>query len=101
MAKKKQYFMYGTIVSYQSYLDMRTLYVIDDVFDENSEIQGIFTGRDAEFIIIGKVLETIEDKDGNAHVVPELNEAQELVLRGMINQKYGIRGDYHYYFVKK
>lgn len=99
--KKNQYFMYGTIVSYQSYLDMRTLYVVEDVFNENSEIQGIFTGRDAEFLIIGKVLETVEDKDSNAHVVPQLNDAQELILRGVINQKYGIRGDYHYYFVKK
>lgn len=98
MGKKKQYFMYGTIVSYQSYLDMKTLYVVEDIFNENSEIQGIFTGRDAEFIIVGKVLESIE---GDTHAVPELNEAQELVLRGLINHKYGIRGEYHYYFVKK
>ena len=99
--KMNQYFMYGTVVLYQSYLDMRTLYVVEDVFKSNSEMQGIFTGRDAEFMIIGKVLETIEDSDSNAHVVPELNDAEELIIRGIIKQKYGVKGEFHYYFIRK
>lgn len=80
---------------------MRTLYKVEDVFKDDSEMQGIFTGRNSEFIIIGKVLESVDDNDSNTHVVPELNDAEELIIRGIIKQKYGITGEYHYYFIKK
>ena len=46
--KVKQYFMYGTIVSYNKYKDSIKNSVDDD-------IQGIFSGRDGKFIILGKV----------------------------------------------
>ena len=97
---KNQYFMYGTIVSYKAYLDLRTMCVVDDIFEPNNDIQGIFTGRDAEFIIVGKVLETKEN-NGDAHVVPELNDAEINIVRGLIKMKYGIQGEFHYYFVNK
>ena len=92
--------MYGTIVSYQAYLDMKTLYVVDDVLKGDDGIQGIFTGRDKEFMIIGQVLETVE-KQGDAEIIPELNPAQINIVQGMVNKKYGIVGDFHYYFIKK
>lgn len=98
--EKNQYFMYGTLVSYQAYLDLRTLYVLDDVFKPDNDIQGIFTGRDAEFIIVGRVLDTVED-DGKAQVIPELNDAEICVVRGLVEQKYGITGNFHYYFITK
>lgn len=97
---KNQYFMYGVIVSYQSYLNLRTTHVIDDVFKTDNNIQGIFTGRDAEFIIVGKVLDIVED-DGEAQIVPELNDTEICIIRRLVEQKYGIKGDFHYYFVKK
>ena len=98
--KKNQYFMYGVIVSYQAYLDLRTTHVVDDIFKPDNNIQGIFTGRDAEFIIIGKVLDTVED-DGEAQIIPELNDTEINIVRGLVRQKYGIGGEFHYYFVKK
>ena len=96
--KRNQYFMYGILVSYQAYLDIKTTHVIDDVLKGDDGIQGIFTGRDKEFMIIGQVLETVENKEG-AVVVPELNPAQISVVRGMVNKKYGIHGEFHYYFI--
>ena len=99
MAKKRnQYFMYGILVSYQAYLDLRTTHTVDDVLRGDDGIQGIFTGRDKEFMIVGQVLETVENED-EAIVVPELNPAQMNVVRGMVNKKYGMRGEFHYYFI--
>jgi len=100
MGTKNQYFMYGTIVSYKAYLDLKTMCVIEDVFNPDNNIQGIFTGRDAEFIIIGSVLDTVTD-DGEAQIIPELNDAEMCIVRGLVKQKYGITGDFYYYFVKK
>lgn len=97
----EQYFMYGVMVSYQSYLDMKTLYVVDDVFKCDEGIQGIFTGRGGDFMIIGQVLKTIEANDREAHVVPELNEANMSIIRGLVKKKYGYEGEFHYYFIKK
>lgn len=95
----KQYFMYGVLVSYQSYLDIKTTHEIDDVLKGDDNIRGIFSGRDKEFMIIGNVLETVENQD-EAIVVPELNETKEIFVKSMVNKKYGIYGEFKYYFIK-
>ena len=100
MNEKKEYFMYGILVSYQDYLDIKTTHVIDDVFKSNDNIQGIFTGKDAEFIIIGQVLDTVESKS-DAQIVPEISDTDMHMVKCLVNKKYGIYGEYHYYFVKK
>lgn len=98
--QRNQYFMYGIIIPFKTYLEMRATYVVDDIFNADNDIQGIFSGRDSEFIIIGSVLDVVED-NGEAQIVPELNDAEINIVRGLVKQKYGITGEYHYYFIKK
>jgi len=98
---KNQYFMYGILVPYKTYLDLKISHTIDDVLKGDDDIQGIFTGRDNDFMIIGRVLETIDSEDGDAHVVPELETSEESLIRVTIQEKFDISGEYHYYFVTK
>lgn len=91
--------MYGTLISYQKYLDIKTILSIDDVLKGDDKIQGIFTGRNGDFMIIGKVLETIEDND-EPLIVPELDETQEIFVKSMVNKRYKIHGEFHYYFIR-
>ena len=98
--KKNQYFMYGILMSYQAYLDLETGYTIEDVLKGDDGIQGIFTGRNGNFMIIGMVLDNIEN-DGKPQIVPELETAEESLVRVSVEEKYGISGEFHYYFVKK
>ena len=97
---KKQFFMYGTLMSHEAYLDLETGYSIEDVLKGDDGIQGIFTGRNGDFMIIGTVLETVENNK-EPHVVPELETAEESLIRVTIEEKYSIKGEYHYYFIRK
>jgi hypothetical protein len=95
----KQYFMYGIIISYQIYLDMETTNTIEDVLKSDNGIQGIFTGRNGEFIIVGTILETVKDNN-EPHVVPVLSDINMKILRNRILEKYGLKGEFNYYFIK-
>jgi hypothetical protein len=94
-----QYFMYGILVSHKTYLQLNTLHTIEDVLKGDDGIQGIFTGRNGNFMIIGTVLDSIEN-DGKPQIVPELETAEESLIRVSVEEKYGITGDFHYYFIK-
>lgn len=99
--KKTQYFIYGILVSYERYLEMETYNTIDDVLNGNDDIQGIFTGRDNNFMIIGKILKTIEPNDKEPYVVPELDDIELITIKTTINKKHKLHGEFHYYFVTK
>ncbi len=100
MTKNRQYFMYGILISFNSYLDTKTNQTLDDVLKGDDYIQGIFTGRNGDFMIIGQILEIVEDND-EPLIVPQLMSAEESLTRVTIEERYGIYGEFHYYFIKK
>ncbi len=93
--------MYGILLSYADYLEDNTINNIDDVLKEDDDFQGIFTGRSGDFIIVGKVLKTIDVNNCEPHIVPELAEIDEITIAKTIEEKYGFVGTFHYYFIKK
>lgn len=97
MTKKNQYFMYGILVSFEKYLEMDTGNTVEEVLKVDDGIQGIFSGRNGDFMIVGKVL-PIED-NGNAQVIPELDEIEIISVKTKVNKKYKLHGDFHYYFI--
>lgn len=97
MNKSNQYFMYGILVPFKQYLELDTGNTVEDVLKVNDGIQGIFTGRNNDFMIVGKVL-PVKD-DGNPQVVPELDEFEIIHIKTIVNQKYGLYGEFHYYFI--
>jgi hypothetical protein len=89
--KPIQYFMYGLLVLYKKYIEK---------FGElksNDDIHGIFRGRDGEFLIIGKVLEKINDDI--PIIVPKLEEVDKLIIEASVEKEFGFKGEFHYYFV--
>lgn len=94
-----RYFMYGILVPYSKYLEINTIHTIEDVLEGSDDIQGIFTGRDSDFMIIGKVIETVEND--NPHIIPELNDFEMNKIKNLVNEKYELSGEFHYYFVTK
>lgn len=88
-----QYFMYGLLVPYNKYKEK---------FGElksNDDIHGIFHGRDGEFLIIGKVLEKINNDI--PIVVPKLEEVDKLIIETSMEKEFGFKGEFYYYFVTK
>lgn len=96
----KQYFMYGILVSYSTYLEINENKTIEDVLKGDDGIQGIFTGRDGDFMIIGKVLGTVEDND-EPYVIPEIGINEQGEIEGSVYAQFGLEGDFHYYFIKQ
>lgn len=93
--------MYGILVSYNDYLDTKIGNTIEDFEKKCGDIQGIFTGRDGDFVIMGRVLETVNNESKEPLIVPELESAEESLIRVVIQEKFGVIGDFHYYFVIK
>jgi len=91
--------MYGILVPYSKYLEINTINTIEDVLEGSNDIQGIFTGRDSDFMIIGKVIETVEND--KPHIIPELNDFEMNKIKNLVNEKYELNGEFHYYFVTK
>ena len=92
--------MYGILVSYSTYLEINENKTIEDVLKGDDGIQGIFTGRDGDFMIIGKVLGTVEDND-EPYVIPEIGINEQGEIEGSVYAQFGLEGDFHYYFIKQ
>ena len=88
-------------MSYADYLNADTMNDVDDVLKADEDFQGIFTGRNGDFIIVGKVLKTIDENNGEPLIVPELANIDEIIIENTIGEKYGFKGMFHYYFIKK
>ena len=93
--------MYGILLSYDVYLETKTGETIKDVLENADDIEGIFTGRDGDFVIIGRILETVDSENTEPLVVPQLVAEDESLTRVTIEEKFGISGEFHYYFVIK
>jgi hypothetical protein len=92
--------MYGILVSYVEYLDTKTSNTIEQLLEKTDNVQGIFTGRYEDFVILGKILEYV-DGSKNPHLVPELSLHERMIIEKQINEKFGVTGEAHYYFIKK
>jgi len=95
-----QYFMYGVVVSYDEYLETKISNTIEELLKKGDDVQGIFTGRYDDFVIVGKILKYV-DGSKNPHIVPELNLHERMIIEKQIKDNFGITGESHYYFVKK
>lgn len=95
------YFMYGIVISYETYLDSKTGNTIDEVIINTKHVQGIFAGRDSDFVIVGKVLKEVTPETEEPHEVPVLTGTGEDMIEALVKEKFGITGDAHYYFVTR
>ena len=97
----KQYFMYGILVSYNTYLELNVNKTVEDVLKGDDGIQGIFTGRDGDFMIIGKVLGTVDEKNKEPYEVPEIDICEQGGIEGSVYAQFGLEGEFHHYFIRK
>jgi len=93
-----KFFMYGHLITFNDWLNKKGSYSIADSlnFDED-DIRGIFTGKDGKFIILGKVLDCVNDDA--PYVVPELDEVDKHIIRIGVKDKFDFEGEFNYYFV--
>ena len=107
MIKLEEYFVYGILVPYNWYLEWETktgrgfYHTFADFIGFNSEydIACLFDNRDGKFIIIGKILEKVNDN--NPIIIPILADVDMFLIRNSIKSFFGLEGEFHYYFVKK
>lgn len=97
----KGYFMYGIVVSYETYLDSKTGNTVEEVLINTQDVQGIFAGRDSDFVIVGTVLREVNPETEEPHEVPVMTRTGEAMIMEKVKKKFGITGDAHYYFVTR
>lgn len=93
MKEINQYIMYGVVVPYNKFNSNASI--------DNDEIQGIFSGRDGKFIILGKVLNQSKKYFGEdkPFEIPKLTIVDEDIIKSIVFDKYGITGKFNYYFI--
>ena len=64
-------------------------------------MQGIFAGRDSDFVIVGNVLREINSETEEPHEVPVMSRTGEAMVLDRVRAKFGITGDGHYHFVTR
>lgn len=97
----KGYFMYGIVVSYETYLNSKTGNIIEEHIINTEDVQGIFTRRDSEFVIVGRVLNEITPETEEPHEIPVMGKQDEQLIIADVKQRFGITGETHYYFITR
>ena len=97
----KGYFMYGVVVSYEKYMEADTGHTIEEVLINTNDVQGIFTGRDNDFVIVGQVLKEVNEETIEPHEVPVMFDWEEVLVKGRVNDKFGLEGEFHYYYITR
>jgi len=97
----KGYFMYGIVVSYDDYMDADSGNTIEEVIINTEHVQGIFAGRDSDFVIVGKVLKEVTPETAEPHEVPVMTRTGEAMVINDVKERFGISGEGHYYFVTR
>jgi hypothetical protein len=95
--RDNQYFMYGILIPYNKYKEWEEgtgrkfpIGVYGDIFC-------LFRSRDEKFLIIGK---KVKLNSYNSPIrVPELNEVEQMEVESSVEEKFGFKGDFHYYFI--
>ena len=114
-----QYFMYGIAVPYEWHREWedKTGKDFHETFEEfmsdsafSAEIKHkdgifcLFDGRDGRYIIIGNVLNKTDNQnpflgDDKPLKVPEIGEYERAMIEVNVERYFGLKGDFHYYFV--
>jgi len=97
----KGYFMYGIAVNFNDYLNAKIGNTIEEVIANTDEVQGIFAGRDSDFVIVGRVLKNVDEDTAEPHEVPVLDRWEEIVVLANVKKKFDISGEGHYYFITR
>ena len=97
----KGYFMYGIVLSYEKYLEADTGNTIEEFLINTHKVQGVFTGRDNKFVIVGVVLKEVTETTPEPHEVPVMNVWEEAVVAEDVKQEFGVNGDFHYYYITR
>ena len=105
--KLSEYFVYGILVPYNWYKEweeknhrnFHSAFADYIGFNAENDIACLFDNRDEKFIIIGKILEKVNND--NPIIIPELDDINMELIRYSIKSIFGLEGDFHYYFVKK
>jgi len=97
----KGYFMYGIVVSYATYLESKTGNTIEEFLINTEDVQGVFTGRDNDFVIVGKVLKEVNPETQDPHEVPVMTRTGERMVAADVEEKFGIAGEAHYYYITR
>ena len=97
----KGYFMYGIVLSYEKYLEANTGNTIEEVLINTHKVQGVFTGRDNKFVIVGIVLKEVTEKTLEPHEVPVMETWEESVVVEDVKMEFGVTGDFHYYYITR
>ena len=95
------YFMYGIVVSYETYLESKTGNTIEEVIINTEDVQGVFTGRDNNFVIVGKILKEVTPETEQPHEIPVMNRYDEDAIHAEVKQKFSIIGTGHYYYITR
>lgn len=68
----------------------------------DDDVHGIFRGRDGKFFILGKVLDSNtcfgQEKP---FVIPKLDQLDEIIVQSLVKNRFGVDGDFNYYFVTR
>ena len=93
--------MYGIVVGYKTYLESKTGNTIEEFLINTEDVQGVFTGRDSDFVIVGKVLKVVTPETEEPHEVPVMERWGEMVVLSDVKKKFGISGEGHYYYITR
>ena len=97
--------MYGMVVSYKDYLELDGGHTIEEVLINTNEVQGVFTGRDSDFVIMGRVLKEVDETTEEPHEVPTLKEWEEDGVRIEVFTKFHLplikKENFHYYYITR
>ena len=97
----KGYFMYGIVVSHETYLNLKLGNTIEEIIINTNEVQGIFAGRHSNFVIVGTVLKEVTTETTEPHEVPVMTRTGEEMILERVKNKFGVTGEGHYYFVTR
>lgn len=105
---KINYIMYGISIPYSWHKEweLKTGKDFHNTFDEylnNNNKDGIFCcfdGRDGKHLIIGKILNKLDDYNNTYPIeVQELNNIEKKIIESNVNKFFGLDGNFCYYFV--
>ena len=97
----KGYFMYGSVLSYEKYMEADTGNTIEEVLINTDKVQGIFAGRNTEFVIVGSILKVVDEKSSEPHEVPILDRVKRQGILMEIFGNFGVTEPCHYYYITR
>lgn len=109
-----QYFIYGINLPYEWYVNWEknhtcsfediyknfiTENIYVDDYSTNENLNCLFNGRDGEFLIIGRILEKVNDD--KPIEIPMLNDFEIQYIKELVKKHFNVDGEFHYYYVVK